>query len=316
MKAVLTQPAARERLDSTPGLLVTKTRDFIGPYRLARLIRVGNSCAVWEAVKEPDGGRFALKVLRQDLREDRKEISFLKHEYDVAFKLSHPNIIRIFEFNTEGDLAYLVLELYSEQNMKQSLRLGVDAWAYFVPKIVEQAAEALFHVHQQGWVHCDIKPDNLLVSPEGDVKLIDFTIAERVGKSMSGFWGFGKKPIRGTRSYMSPEQIRGTRLDPRSDIYSLGCVVFELLGGRPPYTGVNPDELLEKHLNAAIPTVQVLNNNVTQEAADLVRRMMAKKQNQRPDTMWEFVKEFRTVRLFKKLPRKPGSAEESESTAS
>ncbi|MBM3998445.1 MAG: serine/threonine protein kinase [Planctomycetes bacterium] len=287
---------------------MTKTRDFIGPYRLARLIRVGNSCAVWEAVKEPEGERFALKVLRQDLRDDRKEISFLKHEYDVAHKLRHPNIIRIHDFNSEGNIAYLVLELYSEQNMKLSLRQGVDQWAFHVPKIVEQSAEALYHVHQQGWVHCDVKPDNLLVSPSGDVKLIDFTIAERVGRALGGILGFGKKVIRGTRSYMSPEQIRGTRLDARSDIYSFGCVVFEMLSGRPPYTGVNPDELLEKHLHAAVPTVQAANNNVTNEGAELIRRMMAKKADQRPDTMWEFVKEFRTVRLFKKPPRRPGSS--------
>lgn len=293
---------------------MTKVRDFIGPYRLTRLIRVGNSCAVWEAVREPETTRYALKVLRHDLREDKKEIGFLKHEFEVAYKLRHPNIIRIHDYNIEGNTAYLVLELYSEQNLKQALRLGVDQWAFYVPKIVEQSAEALYHVHEQGWVHCDVKPDNLLVSNAGDIKLIDFTIAERVGRSQVGMFGFGKRLIRGTRSYMSPEQIRGGKLDGRSDLYSFGCVFFELLTGRPPFTGNNPDELLEKHLHAAVPSVQVLNGNVTNEVADLIRRTMAKKTAQRPASMWEFVKEFRTLRLYKKAPRRPGAPAEEDNS--
>jgi eukaryotic-like serine/threonine-protein kinase len=288
---------------------VTKSRDFIGPYRLTRLIRVGNSCAVWEAVKGEESERFALKVLRQDLRDDKMEVSYLKHEFDVASKLRHPNIIKIYEFNTDGAIAYLVLELYSEQNMKQALRLGHEAWAYYVPKIVEQSAEALFSLNSQGWVHCDIKPDNFLLSPDGSIKLIDFTISEKIKK----FSFFSRKVTRGTRSYMSPEQIRGKSLDERSDVYSFGCVLFELLCGRAPYTGTTPDELLEKHLRAAIPTVQALNGNVTTEMAELIRRMMAKRPQGRPVNMWEFLKEFRTVRVFKKMPRKPDSVGMPES---
>jgi len=287
---------------------VTKARDFIGPYRLTRLIRVGNSCAVWEAVRDTEDQRFALKVLRQDLREDRQEMSFLKHEFDVAHELKHPNVIRIYEYNTEGNTPYLVLELYSEQNMKQALRLGPDAWSFYVQKIIEQSAEALYHVHSKGWVHCDIKPDNLLVSNQGDTKLIDFTIAERIGKSQIGL--FKKGTIRGTRSYMSPEQIRGRRLDPRTDVYSFGCVVFELLGGRAPFTGTSPTDLLQKHLTAGIPNVQVVNANVSNEAADLIKRMMAKEPKGRPPDMWEFLKEFRSIRVFKKAPRRPGEKEE------
>jgi eukaryotic-like serine/threonine-protein kinase len=291
---------------------VTKSRDFIGPYRLTRLIRVGNSCAVWEAVKGDDNERFALKVLRQDLRDDRQEISYLRHEYEVAAKLKHPNIIKIHEFNTDGSIAYLVLELYSEQNMKQALRTGPEAWAYYFPKIVEQSSQALFTLHTEGWVHCDVKPDNFLLSPDGSIKLIDFTISEKIKK----FSFFSRKVRRGTRSYMSPEQIRGRSLDARSDVYSFGCVIFELLTGRPPYTAMTPDELLEKHLRASIPSVQVLNGNVTTEAAELIRRMMAKRPQGRPVDMWEFLKEFRTLRTFKKMPRKPESSDTKDSSAS
>jgi eukaryotic-like serine/threonine-protein kinase len=279
---------------------------------LTRLIRVGNSCAVWEAVKGNDGERYALKVLRQDLRDDRQEIGYLRHEYEVASKLRHPNIIKIHEFNTDGAIAYLVLELYSEQNMKQALRLGPEAWAYYVPKIVQQSSEALYTLHTEGWVHCDVKPDNFLLSSDGSIKLIDFTIAEKIKK----FSFFSRKVTRGTRSYMSPEQIRGKALDERADVYSFGCVLFELLTGRPPYTAMTPDELLEKHLKAAVPSVQVLNGNVTTEVAELIRRMMAKRPQGRPVNMWEFLKEFRTLRTFKKMPRKPDRATTQDSSES
>lgn len=279
---------------------MTKVRDFLGSYRLTRLIRVGNSCAVWEAVKDGGTEKFALKVLRQELRADKLELGYLKHEFAVAEKLKHPNIIRIHDFKLDNKTPYLVLELYSEQNMKQALRSGVDRYAYYVPKIVEQTAQALYHLHENKWIHCDIKPDNILVSEQGDVKLIDFTISEKA----SGFRFFKRKVIRGTRSYMSPEQIRGKGLDARSDLYSFGCVMFELLGGKAPYTGSTPTELLEKHIKAPIPTVQSHNNNVTPEAAQVLKRSMAKKPGDRQDSMWEFLKEFRAVRLFKKAPKK------------
>lgn len=283
---------------------MTKVRDFIGRYRLARLIRTGNTCSVWEAIKD-DNTRYCLKILRQDLRKNRAEINALKHEFMVAHNLKHPNVIRVFEFNMDGGKTpYLVLELYNEQNMKIVLREGHDKLAYYFPKIVQQAAEALYHLHENSWVHCDIKPDNLLVSSDGDIKLIDFSIAQKIKKGFSRLFGGSKTP-RGTRSYMSPEQIRGKPLDERSDVYSFGCVLHELLTGKPPYTGNTGDELLQKHLTASIPSVIVGNDNITMECAQLIKRLMAKKPEHRPESMWEFLKEFRAIKSFKKAPRLP-----------
>jgi serine/threonine protein kinase len=104
---------------------------------------------------------------------------------------------------------------------------------------------------------------------------------------------------------MSPEQIRNQNLDARSDVYSFGCTVHELLTGKPPYTGDNPDDLLNKHLNAPIPSVQVGNDNVTPEFANVVRRLMAKKREDRPASLWEFLTEFRNMRVLKVLPKPP-----------
>jgi len=286
---------------------VTRARDFLGPYRLARLIRVGQTCQIWEAAKTDDPVHYALKVPIPEKRNDRTIINELKREMECAGELKHPHIIRIHEFNQDGEVPYLVMEYFDHENLKLWLRGGPQEIAYFAPKFVEQGSEALFYMHSKGWVHRDIKPDNFLISDAAEVKLIDFAISERMKTGLSAFFGkmFAGTKTQGTRSYISPEQIRNQNLDARSDIYSFGCVLFELITGKPPYTGDNADDLLNKHLNAAIPAVLVFNNNVTQEFSDLIRRMMAKRKEDRPPTLWEFLKEYRAMRAFKVVPRPP-----------
>jgi eukaryotic-like serine/threonine-protein kinase len=285
---------------------VTRARDFLGPYRLVRLIRVGNTCQVWEAAKTDETAHYALKVLREDLRKDRNELAALRNEWDVGGKLKHANIIKIFEYNREGATPYIVLELFEYPNLKLLLRQGHQSLAYLVPKIIEQGAEALFYLHGEGWVHCDVKPDNFLVNEDGVVKLIDFAISRRIKRGLSALFSFGGK-VQGTRSYMSPEQIRGKALDERSDVYSFGCVVFELLTGKPPFTGSTADELLSRHLSAPIPSLVAANDNVTTELANLVRRAMAKRRDDRHRSMYDFLMEFRALRVFKINPKPPAA---------
>ncbi len=287
---------------------MTKVRDFLGPYRLARLIRMGNSCQVWEAIESNTGERFALKVLRPDHRNNKEEINFLKNEYAVGKALVHPSIIKMYDLVLENDSPFLVLELFSELNMKQALRRGPESLAYMLDKIILQSCESLWCMHEKGFVHCDIKPDNFLVSRDGDVKLIDFTISQKVKTGLAKLFGGKAKNISGTKSYMSPEQIRGSQLDQRSDVYSFGCVLFELVTGKPPYTGTSPNDLLNKHLSAPIPSPLVSNDNVTPEYANVIKKAMAKKPEQRFDSMWELLKTMRVTKIFKRPPRIPESS--------
>jgi serine/threonine protein kinase len=285
---------------------MTKIRDFLGPYRLARLIRLGSACQVWEAIETQSGNRFALKVLREG--QNKQEVAFLKSEFEVAKALNHPNIIKMYDLVLTGGAPFLVLELFSELNMKQALRRGPESIAYMLDKVITECVEGLFHMHSQGYVHCDIKPDNFLVSREGEVKLIDFTISQKIRKGISKLWGGKARHIQGTRSYMSPEQIRGQRLDPRSDIYSFGCVMFEMVTGKLPYTGESPNDLLNKHISAPIPSPLVANDNITPEFAAIIRTMMAKKPSDRPESMWEMLKVMRVTKIFKKAPRIPDTS--------
>ena len=134
-------------------------------------------------------------------------------------------------------------------------------------------------------MHRDIKPDNFLVNDEGDVKLIDFALAQRIRTGLSKLFG-GRTKVQGTRSYMAPEQIRGKALDARADIYSFGCMLYELVSGRLPFTGVSPEDLLRKHLHAPVPVLAGANKNITPDFSDLVGMMMAKDADQRPAIAW------------------------------
>ena len=283
---------------------MVKVRDFLGPYRLARLIRLGSTCQVWEAILDRDNKRYALKVLRPEQRGNKDEIAFLKHEFEVAKELNHKDIIKLIEYRTDAETPFIVLELFSEMNLKMAMRRGPEPIAYKLPSIVEQASEGLYYLHSKGYVHCDIKPDNILLSREWEVKLIDFTIAKKI-KTGFGKLFAGKTKVEGTRSYMSPEQIRGGTLEPRSDIYSMGCMIYELITGKAPYTGNTPNELLSKHLSASIPSLLVGNDNVSPEFNNIVRKMLAKKPEERPQDMWDVLKMIRATPIFKKPPRIP-----------
>jgi serine/threonine protein kinase len=260
---------------------------------------------VWEAAKSDDTTRYVLKVLKRDLRKSKEDIAALKNEYECGKSLKHKNIIRVYDFSTQGDATYVVMEHFEHKNLKIQLRSGPQQVAHLSLKIIEQGAEALFSMHEAGWIHRDVKPDNFLVSDQGVLKLIDFAISAKQKSGLSAMFSFGKKAVQGTRSYMSPEQIRNHNLDPRADIYSFGCVLFELLSGKPPFTGTNADELLNKHLMGPIPSVQVYNDNVTPEFAEVLKKMMAKRREARPVTMWEFLSEFRSMRVLKILPKPP-----------
>lgn len=287
---------------------MARGRDYYGTYRLVRLIRAGATCQVWETIKEDEGQRYALKILRPEERENKLEIATLKHEFEVAHEFKHPNIIRIREFSTEMGIPYIVMDFFPAVNLKILLRQGSERLFPIVKEVVDQAAEALYYLHEAGWVHRDVKPDNFLVSESGQVKLIDFAIAVKPTTGLAKlFAGWGGGAVQGTRSYMSPEQIRNQALDARADVYSFGCVLYELVTGRAPFTGDSPDDLLHRHLTMPPPSAQVVSPNVATPFSDLIRRMMAKKRDDRPANMWEFLKIFRQIQVFKVLPkpRKP-----------
>ena len=275
----------------------------IGPYRLLRLLMTGQNSQVWEALNDVKQERFALKTLLAAAAEDKEQLNYLKNEHAVGSSLDHKRVIKVYELGKQERAPYLVLELYPHPNIKFCIQQKQEILSpALIPKIIQQAAEGLAYLHSCGWTHRDVKPDNFLVSPEGHVKLIDLALAQKPKTGLAKLFA-GKQKVQGTRSYMSPEQIRGKPLDHRADVYSFGCMVHEMISGKPPYTGNDTTELLNRHLRAAIPSLLTSGKNVTPEFAELIKSTLAKEPEGRPRSMEDFLADLRDMKVFKAAPR-------------
>ena len=274
---------------------MTIQRDFIGPFQLIRLIRSGTTTQVWEAKQEGERERVALKILLREFRENQEEIEHLKHEAKVGSVMDHANVIKIFGYHNFHGYPFISMQLFNAKNLKIEMREKPEFVTMNMKEIIEKCACGLQHMHEKGWVHCDVKPDNFLADEQPNVKLIDFSIAEKIKKGL-----FAPKPktIRGTRSYMAPEQIRKKKVDARTDIYGFGCVLFELLAGRAPYTASNPDVLLTRHLNAPIPSLESI-SGASRDLNKLVMQMIAKKPEDRLQSMQDFLLQFRSMQVYR-----------------
>jgi eukaryotic-like serine/threonine-protein kinase len=275
---------------------------YLGPYRLLNVVHTGRVYQIWQAYDDAYNRMVGIKVVLDQFRNDREQLRYLRTEFSVGQSLVNPHVISIYGFDHNGGKSYLAMEWFSAPNLKQRIQQGVEKLAPLATTIIEQAAEALISVHWAGWIHRDIKPDNFLVADDGTVKLIDFALAVRrrrgLGRRLLG-WFARRSKVQGTRSYMAPEQIRGGRVDERTDLYGLACTVYELLSARPPFVGNDPDEVLMKHLKSAPPSLEATSPLVAPELAQLIRRAMAKDPDGRPNSVADFLREFRTIRRFR-----------------
>ncbi|HZZ80551.1 MAG TPA: serine/threonine-protein kinase, partial [Gemmataceae bacterium] len=196
--------------------------DTVGNYRLVKCLLTGQQSQVWEVVETSSHRHFAMKLLLPDCAKNADSRKMLYHEATVGKELTHPNVIRIVYVSEEKENHYFVMEYFPAGSLKVRLiNKQFDFIKERAHSIFKQAATGLAYMNASGWVHRDIKPDNLLVNSAGELRIIDFAIAEKI-KAPSFFNRlFHKKGlVQGTRSYMSPEQIRGEILDGRADIYS------------------------------------------------------------------------------------------------
>jgi serine/threonine protein kinase len=255
---------------------------------------------VWESSEISSGRHFALKVLLPENVHSAQQRYFLFHEADVAKQIVHPKIVKILEAVKDKDHPYLVMEFFPSTNLKLRLMHKDPFIKEHIRDIVEQTATALAYMHSKGWVHRDVKPDNILINASADVRLIDFALAQRLVVRKKGRFALRKRgKAMGTRSYMSPEQIRGEGLDARADVYSFGATLYELLTGRPPFRAATPSELLTKQVAEAVTPPEVYNPDITREMSELVALMLAKDPDARPRDFHDFLLKFRKVRVYK-----------------
>lgn len=273
----------------------------LGGYRLQNPLVSGQVSQVWEAVQEGSHRRFAVKLLLPHMRMEREHRQSLAHEARVGMELEHPDVIRIVEFIKDRDNPCLVMELFPSPNLKVQIMRCEPLVRESAHRLICRIAGALAYVHEKGWVHRDVKPDNVLVNRAGQIRLIDFALAARIQGRVSRL--FGRKPkVQGTRSYMAPEQILGKVLSPATDVYSLGALVYELVTGRPPFVGSSPNDLLMRQVHAQPSPPSMHSQEVTPEFDAIVLRMLAKKPADRFENMRAFLAEFRSVRVFKDDP--------------
>ncbi len=286
--------------------------EFVGNYRLYHLIRAGAVYEIWACRPMSENTLFAMKWLPPGKKYSRHALNELKHEFVVGKTLEHPAVIKTYEFNTTSNGAYMLLEFFKHLNLKQQLVSNPRGVQCRAKEILVNCAAGLAHMHAKGWVHRDVKPDNFLVSPENEVKLIDFNLARKLKVGLGKLLG-GKTTVQGTHSYMAPEQIRGQHVDARADVYSLGCMAYELFNGKPPFTANTPTELLSKHLKSRIPDLTVVDKNITPEFATFVKRCMAKEPGDRPTTMKDAQMELKTLRIFYTPPTVDEESQQEES---
>ena len=278
---------------------MTNDATTIGKYKLVNCMASGNSCQVWEAIDTETTRRVALKELLPEKLGDPEIVAALKHEFHVGRSFDHPNIVGYHEISVKKQHAYFVMDLFPAPSLKTQLYNDIHSVHMRLKRLVELTAMALEHIHDRGWLHRDIKPDNILMNKSTEVRVIDFSLSCKAAGALSKMLHRKQSTVQGTRTYMSPEQILGKPLTIQTDIYNFGITIFELLTGEPPFKGSTPKDLLLRHLGEPCPAPSDFNSNVTPQMDMLVQRMLSKKPEQRHKKIAEFMAEFRNTPLFK-----------------
>ena len=248
-------------------------------YEILEVIGTGGMAVVYKARCHRLNRLVAIKILKDDLSQDSEFRRRFHAESQAVAMLSHPNIMSVYDVSTTEEADYIVMELIDGITLKQYMeKKGVLNWKETLHFAI-QIAKALEHAHSRGIVHRDIKPHNVMVLKNGSVKVTDFGIARIMSKSNTL-----TKEALGSVHYISPEQAKGGRVDNRSDLYSLGVVMYEMMTGRAPYDGESPVSVAIQHINGGAPMPSTLNPNIPGGLEQIIMRLMEVDPNKRYPT--------------------------------
>jgi len=278
--------------------------ELIGHYRIESLIGVGGMGEVYLARDERLGRKVALKLLPKRLTADETQLTRFKTEARSASALNHPNILTVYEIGAEGNRQFIAMEFIEGMTLRASLACG-RMNLHAALEIAVQVASALAAAHETGVVHRDIKPENIMLRPDGYVKVLDFGIAKLTEqRPASDQYEVGTTAVLetrpglvlGTGRYMSPEQTRGQKVDARSDIWSLGVVLYEMVGGIPPFRGETPSDCIASILKTEPPPLSGVLSDVPLKLESILQKALRKNSDERYQTIKEMLADLRNLK--------------------
>jgi serine/threonine protein kinase len=261
--------------------LVGKT---LGKYRILARLGRGGTANVYKAYQPSLDRYVAVKALHPHLAEDEDFIRRFEREASAVARLRHPNIVQVHDFDHTGDLYYMVMEFIEGPSFREELHARSLSGKLFtlpeIARVFSALGSAIDYAHKQGMVHHDLKPANILLTAQGQVVLTDFGIAKIVGGSTQTLTG----AVFGTPKYMSPEQGQGQRGDERSDIYSLGIILFEMVTGQVPFDDDTPYTIISRHISDPLPPPSSLKSDLPPGVEQVILKAAAKSPDDRYET--------------------------------
>ena len=266
-------------------------------YELGAMIGTGGMADVYLAQDVRLNRQVAIKILRSDLARDPSFVTRFNKEALSVAALNHPGIVSVYDSGKEdspsGAMPYIVMEYVEGKTLREIVNKGERFALNRAVEIAEGILIALQYSHKNGIIHRDIKPGNIMITDNGDVKVMDFGIARALadtGATMTSTWN-----IIGTAQYLSPEQATGTQADARSDLYSVGCLLYELLAGRPPFTGDTPVAIAYQHVSAPLTPITEIQESLDPALNAFFSIALAKDANERYQSANAMLKDLKKL---------------------
>ena len=280
----------------TPREELTTGSTFAGRYQIIEELGSGGMGKVYKAYDTEVKEKVAIKLLRPEIAADPRTIERFRNELKLARRIRHPRVCQMFDLNQERGTYYIAMEYVSGEDLKSFLRRSKELAVGTAIAIARQVCEGLAEAHKSGVVHRDLKPSNIMIDREGNARIMDFGIA----RSLEAKRITGAGVMIGTPEYMSPEQVEGKETDRRSDIYSLGVILFEMVTGRLPFEGDTALSIAVKHKTEPPPDPRELAPQIPEDLARLILRCLEKDREKRFQNAVEMLSEL--VRIEQAVP--------------
>jgi tetratricopeptide (TPR) repeat protein len=264
---------------------------FAGRYQIIEELGTGGMGKVYRAVDKKLNEEVALKLIKPEIASDSKTLERFSQELKIARKIVHKNVGRMYELMEDGQAHFITMEFISGQDLRGLIRQSGQLAAGTAVSIAKQVCEGMSEAHRLGVVHRDFKPSNIMIDREGQARIMDFGIA----RSLKGKGITGEGVVIGTPEYMSPEQVEGKEADQRSDIYSLGIILYEMVTGRVPFEGDTPFSIAYKHKHEAPVEPRKFNPQLPDALNWVILRCMEKDREKRFQTAQELLADLEKV---------------------